>query len=176
VPSCEWEEGCTDDATHTVTIAFPDSPTETWHVCRLHDRTLKNQAVWSRSAAPTPAEEISETEVHCGQCGAELSESANIPAANRGPCPSCGSYKRDFEVRFSATLHFHDCVRARKKTPGRGGWIVVSRTGDDYTHALGTWGTRELLTDRERDLYREVIVLHDGTRIESVAKLRDHRD
>jgi hypothetical protein len=52
--------------------------------------------------------------------------------------------------------------------------MLDTRTGEDYTHLLEGWGQRELTKDREHDHYRELIELHDGTRIESTAKLSDH--
>jgi hypothetical protein len=75
----------------------------------------------------------------------------------------------------SDRVEVHDSLRARKKVSGTGGWLVHTRSGDDYTRDLDAWGTRELTRDREQDLYREVIVLWDGTRIESTARLSDHR-
>jgi hypothetical protein len=54
--------------------------------------------------------------------------------------------------------------------------MVDIRTGDDYTRMLEGWGRRELTKDRRGDHYRELIELHDGTRIESVARLADHHD
>lgn len=59
---------------------------------------------------------------------------------------------------------------------GKGGWILDTTGGDDYTRILEAWGKRELTKDSEKDLYREVIDLWDGTRIESTARLSDHHD
>jgi hypothetical protein len=70
----------------------------------------------------------------------------------------------------------HESVRVRSKTPGKGGWMVDTRSGDDYSRDLDAWGKRELTKDRAKDLYREVIELFEGTRIESTAQLRDHHD
>ncbi|HTE83916.1 MAG TPA: hypothetical protein VK821_04220 [Dehalococcoidia bacterium] len=50
------------------------------------------------------------------------------------------------------------------------------RAGDDYTRVLEGWGRRELTIDRQQDRYRELIELHDGTRIKSIARLKDHQD
>jgi hypothetical protein len=59
---------------------------------------------------------------------------------------------------------------------GKGGWIVKTRAGDDYTRDLAAWGSRGLTLDRVNDSYSEVIELWDGTRIESNARLSDHHD
>lgn len=80
------------------------------------------------------------------------------------------------KVGLHATLTLRESLRARAKRPGKGGWLQETRSGDDYTRVLEGWGKRELTTDREHDRYRELIQLHDGTRIESVARLSDHRD
>jgi hypothetical protein len=49
------------------------------------------------------------------------------------------------------------------------------KDGDDYTRDLDAWGTRRLETDRSRNIYREVVTLYDGARLESKARLTDHR-
>jgi hypothetical protein len=65
-------------------------------------------------------------------------------------------------------------LRRRVKRAGKRGWVRDARSGDDYSHYLDAWGKRELIIDREHDLYREVIELFDGTRITSTARLADH--
>ena len=116
------------------------------------------------------------SEVRCGDCQEPLAESDRLPVNQRQPCPSCGSLKRLVAVTVADSLTMHDSVRARSKTPGKGGWMVDTRSGDDYSHDLDAWGKRELTKGRAKDLYREVIELYDGTRIESTARLRDHHD
>lgn len=61
------------------------------------------------------------------------------------------------------------------RRPGKGGLLARSTAGDDYTHDLEAWGQRQLTLDMEGDKYREVIELFDGTRIESSARLSDHK-
>jgi len=173
--ACDWT-GCTEPPTHTVTIDFPGEAPEAWQVCREHDRVLKNEAVASRPKAPLPVSEEATTEVCCGECGATLGEPSGLPAEERKPCPNCGSLRRLVKVGINETVGLHESIRVRSKRPGKGGWLRDMRSGDDYTRSLEGWGKRELTTDREHDQYREVIELHDGTRIESVAKLGDHRD
>jgi hypothetical protein len=73
-------------------------------------------------------------------------------------------------------MHIHESLRIRTKQPGKGGWMVDSQTRDDYTRDLEAWGRRELTKDRTQDVYSEVIELYDGVRLESTARLADHRD
>ncbi|WP_441247802.1 hypothetical protein [Kitasatospora sp. McL0602] len=40
--------------------------------------------------------------------------------------------------------------------------MLDSRSRDDCTRDLEAWGRGELTTDREQDLYQEVIELYDG--------------
>ncbi|MFJ8313944.1 MULTISPECIES: hypothetical protein [unclassified Streptomyces] len=54
--------------------------------------------------------------------------------------------------------------------------MVDTRAGDNYTRGLDAWGHRELTTNREQNLYREVVELLDGSRITSTARLSDHRN
>lgn len=174
-PACDWS-GCADAGTHTVSIDFPGEPQEVWTVCRLHDRWLKTEAVARRPKADPPEEQPTTIEVCCGDCQRVLDERPDLAVEKRQPCPGCGSVKRLHKVGLYSTLTFHESLRARTKRPGKGGWIQDTRTGDDYTRMLEGWGKRELTTDREKDRYREFIELHDGTRIESVARLSDHQD
>jgi hypothetical protein len=174
-PSCEWA-ACADAGTHTVTIDFPGESQEVWTVCRLHDRALKTQAVASRPKAEPPEEEEPTTlEVCCGECERPLAEPSGLPVEQRQPCPACGSLKRLNKVGIHSNLSFRESVRLRTKRAGKGGWMQDTWTGDDYTRMLEGWGKRERTVDRENGRYREVIELHDGTRIVSVARLSDHR-
>jgi len=174
-PTCEWP-ACQSPGTHTVHIHFADPADETWVVCRRHDRKLKLQAVRSRPRKPTVTDEPTPNVVHCGGCRRLLEERSDIAVDERSPCPGCGSSARNIEVRVSATLVLHVNLQTKVKRSGKGGWIMETRQGDDYTRDLGAWGTRKLTTDREKDFYGEVIELWDGTRIESTARLRDHHD
>ncbi len=83
---------------------------------------------------------------------------------------------RNFDIQLSATLTFHEKIRAKVQRSGKGGWILDTTSGDDYTFDLEAWGKRELTKDAEKDLYREGIELWDRTRIESTARLSDHHD
>jgi hypothetical protein len=174
MPSCEWP-GCSDTGTHTVTIDFPAEAREIWTVCRRHDRMLKTKAVASRPKASPPKEQPTTVEVHCGECRRPLDEPADLPSDHRQPCPNCGSATRLVKVAVHETLTLRGAVRVRSRGPAKGGWLVDTRTGDDYTRMLEGWGRRELTKDRKDNRYRELIELHDSTRIESTARLTDHR-
>jgi hypothetical protein len=69
-----------------------------------------------------------------------------------------------------------ESIRLKTRTAGKGGWLVDTRSGADYSRALGAWGKLERTADRSRGLYREAIELYDGTTIVSEAELADHRD
>ena len=174
MPTCEWPR-CGEEGTHTVLVRFPDQDAETWTLCRAHDRELKFRAIDSRPRPQPPEPTKTTTDIHCGKCGVALEEDGGIPAEERTPCRNCGSLLRCVKVGIFETLSFHESVRIRSRRAGKGGWLVDSRSGDDYTRLLGEWGKRELTLDRAADGYREVIELSDGTRIESTARLRDHR-
>ena len=173
--ACEWSE-CVGVATHSVTIEFPGEPKETWSVCRQHDRMLKDQAVASRPKVESPKEQPATIEVCCGDCHEPVHERSDLPSDQRQPCAHCGSLKRLVKVGVYETITMHDSVRIRSRRPGKGGWLMEARAGDDYTRVLEGWGRRELTIDRQQDRYRELIELHDGTRIESIARLKDHQD
>lgn len=173
--SCEWSS-CNEDATHTVSIYFPDWPAETWRVCRQHDRDLKTTAVRSRPKA-SPREGKSPTAtVVCSDCGTTIDEEASTPADRRQPCSACGSLRRTINLLIEETVTVHSSLRLKKTRGDKGAWMVRVITGDDYTRDLDAWGHRELTLDRGQDQYGEVIELHDGTRIASSARLRDHCD
>lgn len=73
-------------------------------------------------------------------------------------------------------MPFRSSAGTNVKRSGKGGWALDTTGGDDYTRDLEAWGQRALTKDSENGLYREVIELWDGTRIESTARLSDHHD
>lgn len=172
---CEWPD-CSESGTHTVTIDFPGEAREVWTVCRPHDRALKSQAVASRPKASPPKQEPTTTKVCCGACGGPRAEASSLTIEQRQPCPECGSFQRTVNRGIHEGLPLHDSLRAQSRRPGKGGWLLDTRVGDDYTKLLEGWGRLERIKDREKDQYREFIKLHDGTCIESVARLSDHHD
>ena len=105
--------------------------------------------------------------VKCRECDDELIDAGP-------PCPRCGSLDR--AIADGDTVTGHEVARKRIKHPGKGGWLLDVTMGDSFTRDLNAWGRRELVFDHARDLYREVIELHEGSRLESTAKLSDHWD
>ncbi len=172
---CEWVD-CTNIATHTVDISFPEGVREAWQVCRMHDREIKLQVVRSRPKAPQRPDTPPSIEVCCGACQQTLHESHSLPDDERQPCPSCGSLTRIHKITIVETLAVHESLRVRSKQPGKGGWMRDFRTGDDYSRYLEGWGELVRDKDREQNIYREVIRLYDGTCLESKARLTDHHD
>lgn len=174
--TCEWS-GCADPATHTVDISFPEGTHEMWQVCRMHDRALKFQVVRSRPKATSqPDSTPPKVEIQCGECLRFLDEPISLSDAERQPCPDCGSVTRRHKISVFETLTLHESLRLRSRQVGKGGWMTDIRSGDDYTRDLEAWGTRILEKDRTRNIYREVITLHDGTVVQSQARLTDHHD
>jgi hypothetical protein len=174
--SMQCEMGsCPEPTTHEVRIWFPDEPEETWQVCRAHDRELKRAFVARRQPkSPDPAPAQQEPTVHCKQCDQLLGEPTVLAGDSRQPCSGCGSTERLVRLTAIDTITAHAGARVRSKRPGCGGWLMEVKGGDDYTRDLDAWGERTLEKDREHDRYRELIKLHDGSRLESTARLSDH--
>lgn len=155
VDTCEWPE-CQAASTHSVVVSFPSQSEETWHVCRAHDRELKVRAVRSRPKKPPQVEPPEPNVVRCGGCGLLLADRSDMAVEQRPPCPDCGSTIRSIEVQLSERLSIHESLRARTKTSSKGGWMLDTQGGDNYTRDLAAWGKRGLSKDREHDLYSEV--------------------
>lgn len=159
---CEWDE-CQDDATHTVVIVPAGGSEETWKVCRPHDRQLKLAFSSSVPRLALPPQTVASS--WCSDCGQALADPTP-------PCPVCGSLDR--QIFDGETLTGHEAARMRSKHPGKGGWMVDAKVGDSLSGSLDAWGHRELVRDRGHDRYREVIVLYQGSRLVSTARLSDH--
>ncbi|WHM41110.1 hypothetical protein [Streptomyces sp. BPTC-684] len=144
-------------------LTFTGETSETWHVCRAHDRLLKIAAVRSRVQA-APAVDAPVT-FKCRDCDQVLDE------VNQ-PCPICGSGDRVITAGDRGVAH--EAVRLRVKQGEKGRWIVQINAGDNYTRDLSAWGHRELTINREQNQYSEVIELYEGSSIVSTAKLTDH--
>jgi hypothetical protein len=172
---CEWT-GCTDAATHVITVDLPDGGGRVWHVCSEHDKDVKRDVVRSRPRpASPPAADGSSVTVHCGDCEIPLDEPSDLPVADRDPCPICVSLKRQHRAVLTETLELNASISGTVKRSGAKKFDQRFKTGDDLTRATQTWGTRALHLDRNNDTYLEEITLHDGTSIESRAALHDHR-
>lgn len=175
--TCEWE-GCRETATHDVTVALPDGAVTVWNVCSEHDKAAKVTTTRSRDLRLEPralGDDAVGIVVRCGGCTLPLDESPSQPAADRQPCPVCGSTQRASEVFIHAELRPRGELVANQKRPGVRGTLRRIKTGSSYTLDTQTWATRTLDIDREHNTYREEIVLSDGTRIESTGPLDEHR-
>lgn len=172
--NCEWPT-CQATANHTVTINHPGGRHEVWHVCSEHDRDLKKR-VQRSLPFPQPAQPSPVTiQVTCAACGQVIAEPPDLPSNQRAPCPSCGSTKRLHQVGISESVGFHSALNVQASTPGRKGWIRRLLTGDFFSTFHGAWTKREFDIDKPNDSYREKLVHHDGTVVESTAQLSDHR-
>jgi hypothetical protein len=142
VTMCEWD-GCGDGGTHTVAISFSDGPSETWCVCRQHDRMLKNQVRRSRARQASRQPQGASSSVSCASCGLPLDERPDQDAAERSPCPTCGSLGRQVNITATDSALVHECVRTREKRAGRSGWLVDTKSGDSYTRDLRRLGAAD---------------------------------
>lgn len=59
--------------------------------------------------------------------------------------------------------------------PGFKGWLQKIFTGRSFSKFHGTWTERDFESDRVNNQYRERLAYHDGTVLESKAKLTDHK-
>lgn len=94
----------------------------------------------------------------CAACGTRIDEPANVPVAERKPCPLCGSTARHFGVHVNESVQVREKIGMKQKRPGHKKSIYESVSGDDLHRASGQWNklTREI--DRENNRYKEVIV------------------
>ncbi len=68
-----------------------------------------------------------------------------------------------------------DRVRAKLRRPGIIRWLAKGTGRDVAPEDLDATAKRQLTTDTERDVYREVLQLDDGTRLEITARLTDEQ-
>jgi hypothetical protein len=64
----------------------------------------------------------------------------------------------------------------KPRRPGIIRWLVKGTGSDDLPEDLDATAKRELTTDKDLNIYREVMELDDGTRIEITARLTDEQD
>ena len=69
-----------------------------------------------------------------------------------------------------------DGMRRKLRRPGIVRWLVKGTGSDDAPADLDATAKRELITDTELNIYREILELDDGTRLEVTARLTDHQD
>lgn len=93
----------------------------------------------------------------CGQCGAELSESASLQPEQRTPCPSCGSITRAIQVSISERVVIREKLGMKARHKDAKKPYVESVSGDDLHRKTGKWMKLSRLIDRENDLYRKEV-------------------
>jgi hypothetical protein len=69
-----------------------------------------------------------------------------------------------------------DGVQRKLRRPGIIRWLVKGTGSDDALEDLDATAKRELTTDTQLNLYREILELDDGTRLEITARLTDQQD
>lgn len=100
--------------------------------------------------------------VKCAECGLDL-PSDQSGSQCRAPCPRCGSSKQHIELNIAENLpiEIHDSVRGRLKDPSlpaKKNPRIDFFQGDDLRKADGRWMEKERVIDRDKNLYREVVV------------------
>jgi hypothetical protein len=91
--------------------------------------------------------------------GHPLDESPNLSAAERTPCPTCGTLGRRFEVDVSATVEVHSSLDMKAKTPGKRRPFVEQRQGASFSYARKKWIQFVRIIDRRGNRYVERV--HD---------------
>ena len=173
--TCE-DTGCSESATHTVTVTAPGEDSVTSQLCRSHEAEAKKAVVeaplphlLALAPCPTPPATMNVT-TRCGQCGHLVTDGS--AALDEGePCPECGSKIRAFEGTGSDHAAILDYVSTTQKNKADG---IKLTTGDSYTKRSGTWSKYTLRIEEATNTYFEEIVLIDGTVITSVASLTNH--
>ena len=64
------------------------------------------------------------------------------------------------------------CSPPAETATGAEGWDATQAAPED----VDATAKRELITDTELNIYREILELDDGTRLEVTARLTDHQD
>ena len=67
-------------------------------------------------------------------------------------------------------------MRRKLRRPGIARWLVKGTGSDDAPEDMDATAKRELITDTQLNIYREILELDDGTRLEVTARLTDHQD
>jgi hypothetical protein len=67
-------------------------------------------------------------------------------------------------------------VRRKLRRPGIVRWLVKGTGSEDAPEDVDATAKRELITDTDSNIYREILELDDGTRLEVTARLTDHQD
>jgi len=111
-------------------------------------------------------------EIYCGDCGSKLLREDK-------PCPKCGSKKKRLCVKIEDRIEAHDRIKGKVKKGNVKKPIREFKAGDDLCKKTGKWHHREMVIDREKDWYREVVKNKKTGRIihqceEPLSKHRGH--
>ncbi len=93
----------------------------------------------------------------CNKCNNVIYESPNLLAAERSPCPKCGSISRAFEINVSETIKTYDFLKLNHKEPGRKKPVSEITSGHDLHRDSGKWMFLERIIDRGKNWYKEII-------------------
>lgn len=118
--------------------------------------------------------------VTCLNCNADLP--ADWAMEVELPCPKCASRRLAITIGIVDKVSLHECLTGRVKDSNfnsRNNPRVIFKTGESYSRARKKWVKRDMLVDRGRDLYREMVIDPDGRTIihkcdEPLSKHRGH--
>lgn len=97
---------------------------------------------------------VTEQEVRCGNCN----DVAVILNPDMPPqCRSCGSAARHFSLTISETFTAHSSIGLKAKRGGSGKPVFELKSGDSFSRKANAWYQREMVVDREKNLYQETV-------------------
>jgi hypothetical protein len=109
--------------------------------------------------------------VQCGHCETFLIDETPYDK-ERSPCPICGSMLRRIQMDIHQEIRLYEQIRARHKEQGTKGYVLDEVSGDDYTHATGSFSKKVRIIDRKNDRYFEKVANSESGEI---IHLRDEK-
>jgi hypothetical protein len=101
-------------------------------------------------------------DIRCGDCGRVLEATGLEAAADRLPCPACGSRSRSIDRRLEDKVELHTTLRLRAIRGATGKVAQEQQAGDDLRRSDGTWVEKGVVKDFEADRYLEHVETADG--------------
>lgn len=83
---------------------------------------------------------MAETEERCSKCGFMFTDhGTRVTVLNKPPCPQCGAVEgRAIHIHASDTVEAHEFIQLKGKRPGRKGFYIRSRQGDERNSRRGS--------------------------------------
>ena len=93
----------------------------------------------------------------CNQCKVLLSEPITLPAAERTPCPECGSLTRHITWIAPVTIGVSAGLKVKARGRGFSRPFLEILAIPSFSRLLGKFVRHERTIDRENNSYREVV-------------------